>query len=284
MRAALLLALVALAGLTAACGSSPSVVRHELRYGTDGGQPLLLDAYLPSSSGRRRPAVILVHGGWWRQLDKSYLAPEARRIAAELGWVAFSINYRLDASSAFPAERDDVLLAVRFVREHADRLGVDPARLGLLGESAGGNLAALAATLGPSPRVRAVVSWSGFMDLAALQGESATMAHLYLGCAPGGCPGRYAAASPLAQVDSTTPPMLIVNAAHELVPLAQAEEMAARLRAAGVPYRLVVVPGGRHAKQYEDRVWQTTVQFLERYLASDGEPRTNKRSSGRPMR
>ena len=121
-----------------------------MRYGTADGKPLLLDVYLPVTTGRGRSAVVLVHGGAWRGGDKRDFAVEARRLAAA-GLVAFSVNYRLDTMPAFPAQVDDVQAAVRWVRGHADDYGVDPARIGALGASAGGHLVAMLATLGQGP-------------------------------------------------------------------------------------------------------------------------------------
>jgi acetyl esterase/lipase len=88
----------------------------------------------------------------------------------------------------------------------------------------------------------------------------------YLGCSPDACPARYRAASPVDRVDPTDPPMLIANGTREIVPLEQARAMAARLAAARIPHRLLVVPSARHAGAYEQAAWPGTVSFLRRYL------------------
>jgi acetyl esterase len=265
-------------------GSPVAVVRVErgLLYGTAGGQRLLLDAYLPSEKGQRRPAVIFVHGGGWRSGDKTAFAPEEQTFAptatrlVELGFAVFSVDYRLAPAARYPAAVDDIATAIRWIRANAGRFGVDPPRLGLFGASAGGNLAALAATRGrgrldTGARVRAVVSWSGPMDLtlfdAELGGPSQhPFVESYIGCTPAACPARYRAASPITQVDRSDPPTLLANSTGEIVPLAQAREMTARLAAAAVPHRLLVVPGSRHAAQYAAAVWQQTVRFLTNHL------------------
>jgi acetyl esterase/lipase len=278
------LAAAALAPGAAAGGPGGGVrIERGLQYEVVGGTSLLLDAYLPVRRSAPRPAIVFVHGGGWRSGDRTAFAPGEQAFAptavrlARLGFAVFSIDYRLAPAARFPASVDDVAGAVRWVRAHGVRLGVDPARLALFGASAGGNLAALAADRGRGrldrgARVRAVVSWSGPMDLALFDAElGGPQAHPfvegYVGCSPETCPARYRAASPVSAVDATDPPMLIANGTGEIVPPAQAREMAARLAAAGVPHTLLLVPGTEHAAQYEPAAWAATVGFLRRYLA-----------------
>jgi acetyl esterase/lipase len=245
-------------------------VTNDVQYGEADGQPLLLDAYLPADRSRPRPAIILLHGGGWHAGDKKELAKEAAQIA-RVGWVAFSIDYRL---GPFPAAADDVVTAIRWVRANSLEYGVDPAKLGILGTSAGGNLGALMGTRGSGPRnvgdrVAAVASWSGPMDLRFAPGETSPKVRSilrYLDCDPGACPTRYAEASPITSVDKTDAPLFIANGTNEIVPLSQAQKMADRLKKAHVPYKLVVVRGAKHARGYRKVVWGPTLKFLEKYL------------------
>lgn len=279
--------LCALAGVssgTSSPGPTGSVVRgtpphrsvtvqHDIRYRIADGQPLLLDAYLPTPRSGRAPGVIFIHGGGWTSGDKADLAPEAETVAS-LGWVAFSIDYRLEPPAAFPAAIDDTLAAVRWIRARAGRFGVDPRRLAVFGPSAGGNLAAVAATRGSGSRtvgsrVAAAVSWSGPMDLAAMAEGAlggAAAVRRYVGCLPSECSDRYQAASPISSIDRSDAPIFLANSQYELVPLAQAQEMSSLLAGAHVPHQLVVVPGGRHARAYEPAVWANSLRFLERWL------------------
>jgi acetyl esterase/lipase len=256
--------------------SKPFVVRRNVPYGVAGGERLLLDAYL-SRPGSARPAVIFIHGGGFRSGDKAFVAPGEQpfdsiaRAFVGRGFAVFSIDYRLAPRFPFPAALEDVLRAVRWVRTHAGGLGVDPHRIALFGASAGGNLAVLAAVGGRGPldrgsRVRAGVSWSGPMDLTTFYPGHRFVA-AYLGCVPSACPSRYRAASPVGSVDRGDPPLLLVTGSAEIVPLGQAREMTSRLNAEHVPHELIVVPGNRHAGEYEHQVWAATVRFLARSLA-----------------
>ena len=250
-------------------------VHNDVQYGMAGGKPLLLDAYVPPTPARPggRAAVVMIHGGGWRTGDKATWADEANRIA-ERGWVAFSINYRLDEPSMFPAEVDDVQTAVRWVRSHAREYGVDPARVGALGESAGGHLAAMLATLGSGAldagaRIRVAAAWSPPTDLSALaRARGDQWATGVMGCTLSTCADKLAQASPVTYVDASDAPLYLVNSSDEQVPLSQAQALNDRLGAVAVDHRLDVLPGSRHALDYRGDAWAPTLAFLDKYLGA----------------
>ena len=90
----------------------------------------------------------------------------------------------------------------------------------------------------------------------------------YLGCAPSACPARYRDASPVDQVKATSPPTLLANSTNEIVPPQQATEMAAALAAKHVPHAIVIIPGSRHAADYEPAVINRTISFLAARFAT----------------
>lgn len=121
---------------------------QDIPYYVDGPK---LDAYLPDPRpATAAPAVILVHGGGWSQGSAAAWQPWATKLVNEQGWAAFSIDYRLDDTDpmAWPDEVLDVQAAIRFVAANATVFGIDPSRIVLIGESAGGNLGALVSSLG----------------------------------------------------------------------------------------------------------------------------------------
>ncbi|MEG8278888.1 alpha/beta hydrolase [Streptomyces sp. AHA2] len=126
------------------------------RYGTHPRQTL--DAHWKQSGSGPRPALVLIHGGYWyHQTDWS---SSAERFAAE-GFQVFAIRYRLNFEAGWPAQRDDVADAVAWIRSHAADFDVDPDRVLLLGSSAGGQLATDAATHGANGlRLKGVVALS----------------------------------------------------------------------------------------------------------------------------
>jgi acetyl esterase/lipase len=254
-------------------------VARDVVYRTIDGEQLRLDAYVPTVKTRKRPAILLVHGGSWREGDKSNFTKEGVKLA-QLGYVAFSINYRLAPAHPFPAAVDDVQAAVGWVRGPAQvkTYKLDPKRVGALGASAGGQLVGMLATLGQGSltsgsRIKAAVSWSGPMDfnlwsVATLAANPYAVAVLeFLDCTPDqpSCANAIAA-SPISHVDRTDAPMLLANSEQEFVGLDHATRMDAALQDAGVPDQLVVFQGNRHAQGYDDDIFAQTVAFLQRYV------------------
>ena len=242
----------------------PPRVELGIVYASPDGVPLKLDAYLPGSPGRH-PGVIVIHGGAFRTGGRGWERYLATALV-DAGFAAFSVDYRLAPEFPFPAAVDDVLAAVAWVRAHAAEYGVDPREIGAIGESAGGHLAAMLAVLGrdsldTGSRIAAAVSWSGPMDLHALvrdAGDVVTggltirddVVEPFLGCRGVSCARLFRNASPVTFVDPSDAPMLLVNSVEEFIPIAQAREMAAELRRAGVSVRVIEMPGDKHAGEY----------------------------------
>jgi acetyl esterase/lipase len=259
-------------GAAPAAQTSPapgSTVYHDVQYGSADGFTLLLDVYVPD--GGPHPAVLLIHGGGWRQGDKADWAPEGERLAAA-GFAAFAVNYRLAPAGGTWhawAPVEDLRGAARWLRANAASYGVDPTKLAALGDSAGGHLALLLGTTGQTgqDRVEAVVSWSGPTELRLLASQQASNAVTnYVGCAPGDCSDLYEMLSPLVHVGAATAPTYLANSTQEIVPLQQATDMAQRLEQAGVPHVLRLLDGNLHARDYEAQVWDESVAFLQTYL------------------
>ncbi|MFF2271849.1 alpha/beta hydrolase [Agromyces sp. NPDC058136] len=259
------------------------VVDADLEYGVrDDGTLLTLDVCSPAApvaddavadgaaepdahASTSLPAVVSIHGGSWQRGDKANA--DWRNVClwlASEGFVAVSVNYRLVPDAIFPAALDDVALAVEWLRdpEQLERFGVDPARIGAFGGSAGGQLAALLGTTGEGPldegsRVAAVAELSGPVGLVSdeLAADAASVwlrsiVGAYLGCEPDAneadCP-QAAEAAPATHADASDPPFFIGHAEDEIVPLGQSQRFADGLAGAGVPVEFAVVPGGEHS-------------------------------------
>jgi acetyl esterase/lipase len=122
------------------------VVAHvDLVYGHGGDKPLLLDLYEPATKEDRTfPGVIVIHGGGWENGSRRAFRAMCQQLALR-GFVAATIDYRLSGEARFPAAVEDCKAAVRWMRANAAKYRIDPQRIGAVGGSAGGHLAAMVA-------------------------------------------------------------------------------------------------------------------------------------------
>jgi acetyl esterase/lipase len=240
-----------------------------------GYRPLQLDAWVPASR-TPPPLVVWIHGGAWMFGDRRYL-PETLRpnqLFEELvtaGLAVATTDYRHALEAHFPAQLHDAKAAIRYLRAHADELGIDTTKIGVWGESAGGHLAALVGLTGQhaelegaigvlhqSSAVDVVVDWYGPADFALqprerrtpeiaaqLPPEMLTPPEELL--AGGNDQHRLAIASPISYVTPAAPPFLLIHGtADSVVPYQQSEVLAQALIDAGVSARLVPIDGAEH--------------------------------------
>jgi acetyl esterase/lipase len=206
------------------------------------------------------PWIGLVHGGSWYTGSRRTYSALAQRWR-QAGFQVFTIDYRLAPAAIWPAQRDDVATAVRYIQSHAAGYHLDAADGVLVGQSAGGQIVSEAADSGVV-HVRAVVDLAGVVVpyLAWLDGHAAATrsstaatqladyATLFIGCPPQqdrpACWARWMDASAPAHVSAHNPPTLIVASQFDpIVPARMSTYYARRLAAAGVPYTLRILPG-----------------------------------------
>lgn len=253
-----------------------------------GFRPLLLDLYVPagasdptdSTSADRPPLVVWIHGGGFHSGDRRHLPETYPRnsvfdclVAA--GVAVATVDYRLSGEAIFPAQLDDVLTAIDYLRRFAPAYGIDADRIGTWGESAGGALAALAGLT--SGHVCAVVAWYPLTDVRQRWADRPdTVEAELLGAIPADVPELAAAASAVTRVTADAPPFLIVHGdADGVLPLSQSERLHTALVAVGAASILHVVPGADHCFEgYGDigGLVDESVAFLSSRLSATGLP------------
>lgn len=154
LSALLILGLIA-GGLPIAAIHAAGVTVTQASYIDGAGGQQGIDVY--STGGANKPGIIFVHGGGWRVGDKNQYVGLGHQ-AAELGYVAASINYRLGSAGVY-YQYEDVMRAVQSIRQNAAQYGMDPNRIAIWGDSAGGSLAMRIAASGQSG-LAAAVGWS----------------------------------------------------------------------------------------------------------------------------
>lgn len=278
-----LLAVVASAATGASSAPPPKlppapagvIIRENVSYLAPGREEKL-DLYLPADrpTNVKSPAVVIIHGGGWRSGDKA--ASREFNIGTNLakaGYVCASVNYTLELGNCWPMDLWDCKNAVRFLRANAWRYQVDTEHIGVIGGSAGGHLALMAAYTtdvpdleppspypGISDRVSAVVDLYGITNLLSCMrtdknGVPTKTPMLNWSLLKGKqfqTRDAWKAASPYYQAKKTSPPTLILHGLTDTtVDRNQATELAARLKDLGVEHQIYMLEGVGHTFDLE---------------------------------
>ena len=264
-----LMVAVVVAPLLSACGGPPTLVGNQSSYTycDNGGIAETLNVYEPTPSTRPAPVVVDIHGGGWVSGDAN-LQPgtvdwDVEPALVGKGWVFVSINYRLAPSSPWPAQLEDAKCAIRFLRARATELHIDPARIGVIGASAGGHLASMLGLTGSqslfeegrylnqSSAVEAVVDQYGPADLTSPDWSTSKVLSVLsketFGVEVGQQSPTLTAASPVTYVHAGAPPFLVIQGAKDdIVPPSQSTELVGLLKKAGDRATLVTVQNAGH--------------------------------------
>ena len=234
-------------------------------------------------TGRTRPsgALVWLHGGGFVMGTADTALPLCSRLAAELGIVVISVDYRLAPEQRFPAGLEDGYAAVTWTHQHADRLGIDPNRIAVGGDSAGGGLAACLAQLahdrGGPPICFQLLQYPMLDDRTALRADRAAIvwtnrSNRYAWSAYLGHRVRQFETRPHAVAsrrDDLTglPPAWIgvgdIDLFHD-----ESLDYADRLRAAGVQCELHIVPGMYHSAEHVVPAATSMRAFLDAMTAA----------------
>jgi acetyl esterase/lipase len=269
--------------------SPPRITPREITFATVDGQPLALDLYQPDDSPEPRPAIVVVHGGSWSGGRKSDFPRWNDWLVAQ-GFAVFDVEYRLAPQPNWQTATGDVKCAIGWITQHAAEFNIDPDRIVLLGRSAGGHLALLAAytpgheSLPPScdsspTAVRAVISFYGPADLIwgynnpadpdVIDGPGTL--RRFLGGDPESARDAFVIASPVTHVDARTPPTLLLHGSRDqLVGQHHAEILTERLTAASVTHETIFVPYGQHGFDFNINGWgsQIAQDAIRRFLVT----------------
>ena len=279
--------------------SDPSArLEHEFRivpnvtYLTASGYDAKVDLYLRRDDTTPQPTLIFIHGGGWTGGTK-----EARAFAIQpylaMGLNVVNVEYRLAKVAQAPAAVEDCRCALRWVISRAKEYGIDPSRLVVAGDSAGGHLALTTAFLpvaagldrecartdylgpdvpsGEMP-VAAVVNWYGISDVNELLDGPNMRAYAVTWL--GSRTDRNAVAtrvSPMTYVRRGLPPVLTIHGdADPTVPYSQSVRLHEKLDDAGVANELLTMPGGKHGlaccnAEQRTEVYRSIQAFLRKH-------------------
>ncbi|MGQ0508098.1 MAG: alpha/beta hydrolase [Myxococcaceae bacterium] len=266
------------ASLLVALTASANPARiSDVRYGLDALQSL--DLYLPKTPGPH-PILAFVHGGEFFEGDKSQHQPKGKAFAAA-GVIFAAVNHRLSPAVRHPAHVQDIVLALKYLREHAAEWSGDPSRLFLSGHSAGAHLAALVGTdeqflhsrgMGPEQLAGVMLLDGAGYDVPRRLRRTIPEVRRGYELAFGTDPQAWAEVSPPRRVlrGEPLPPFLLLYAGTARSPRVQAISFAHVLRAAGTRGRLVHVPDRNHVTieqrlgQPRDKAFAEMLRFIDK--------------------
>lgn len=268
--------------------ASPAVAdtQTDVEYAKVGETSLKLDLHRPPAENA--PLIVYVHGGAWRAGSKKDV-PIAKLL--DHGFAIASVDYRLSTQAVFPAQIHDIKAAIRFLRANAAMFHLNTDKIAIIGSSAGGHLAALVGVssgnkalegrvgdhLDQSSDVQCIVSFYGASNLQSILSQSTEFGltvripalKLLLGDVPDKKRDLAKLASPVAHLDKTDPPLLLIHgAADPQMPPAQSRELTGACEVLHLPVTLITLPDSKHGgpEFYDDERTAIVAKFLDNVL------------------
>ena len=251
-------------------------IERGIIFASPDGVDLTLNIYRPLPKGKY-PALVVIYGGAWREGTPSSYEQFNCYMAAQ-GYSVIAIDYRHAPEYKFPAQLEDVQSALRYIQDHAHDLEVDTDRMAIMGRSAGGHLAALAAYQQDAIPFRAVIGYYGAVNLTEGYYDLPfpdpiniqAVLHDFLGGTPEEFPELYQKASPINYPRPNLPPSLLVYAGRDhLVQAKFGRQLYNKLRATDNHAVWLEIPWAEHAF---DAIFpgisnQLALYYTERFLA-----------------
>ena len=249
---------------------------------------LKMDLILPKHKEEHKkwPVIVWICGGAFMVNDRSVWIPELVYFARN-GFAVASIDYRTSNEAPFPAPLEDVKRAIRYLKAHAGSFCVDPEKVFIMGESAGGTLACLAGTtyknsvfekgdyLEWDSSVRAVVDYYGLTNLnddeclKFSENVPEWTIRAFLGTTSEAEYGPAAeTASAVCGISEDSPPFMILHGTKDsVVPISQSTGFYEKLKERNVESEMWLIEGAEHGDDmfFEDSVSEMVVRFLKRF-------------------
>lgn len=250
---------------------------------------LKMDIVYPEDNTRKYPCIVWICGGAWAVMDRSahlaYLTQLARS-----GFVVASVEYRTTNEGIFPIQLQDVKAGIRYLKANSERYRIDREHFGVMGESAGGYLTAMAALVEDktydvgafteySSKVQAACPWYPPADVTSFPYPSAEKAaaapeSLLLGQNVALNQEEALKICPVTYVTKDAPPFMIIHGNQDkTVPFAQGELLHDKLEEVGADVRLLVLEDADHAdvRFFQEEIWQRIIAFFQDKLGTERE-------------
>ena len=247
-------------------------IQDDVVIGKGGNRDLLADLFFPPENNSKKPAIIIIHGGGWMEGDKTQLRGHGI-LLSRLGFVCLCASYRLSQEAKWPSHLEDIKCAIRYLKANHEKYGIDPDRIGVTGNSAGGHLSLMASVdsdifegtgghnefdskvkavcaIYPPTLVREEVPEGKFNAFAFMMGDDATSAD-------------YEKASPIKYDLSNFPPCLLIHGSgDQTVPLSETTDFYEILKKNNRTAELHIYADEGHAFDGERVIGRNVVDLL----------------------
>ncbi|AYN04136.1 alpha/beta hydrolase [Flavobacterium sp. 140616W15] len=251
---------------------------YNLVYDKEKTRALHLDAFI-NKNQKLNPAVVMIHGGGWKSGNKNQMQVLGQKIALK-GYSCFAIEYRLSLEAKYPQAIYDVKNAIKFIKDNAKRLHVDPNKIVLLGCSSGGQMAALIGTTNNDPTfedtlnkskstaaVNAIIDIDGILAFKHPESEEGEMAALWLNGTYEENPKNWENASALTHANKNTPPILFINSSFNRFHAGR-DDMIAILNQNKIYNEVKTIQNSPHSFWFFNPWFEETVQYTTEFLAT----------------
>lgn len=187
-------------------------IDKDVEYANINGLSLKADIYYPLGKSKNHPGIALVHGGGWISGSKENEKYMAQELAAK-GYVAIAVGYRLSEVEKYPAAINDVNNAIEYVKKNKKKYALNTKKIGILGESAGAQIATLVGVQSKT-KIKAIVNIDGIVSFIHPEAEESTYAAYWLDGDRNVNLKNWTEASPLEFVGKDTPPTLFINSSQ----------------------------------------------------------------------
>ena len=258
-------------------------ITEDIVIGTVEERSLKADLFLPAKGDENGAAIVIVHGGGWREGDKGQLGGYGLLLARE-GFVCLCSSYRLSQEKKWPAQIQDIKCAVRYIRSNSKKLNIDPERIGITGNSAGGHLSLMAGLKKVSvefegnagnnevgSEVKAVCAIYPPAQIRNYENSDPTVDAYRALMGSEAKQHDYDLASPLLQIQDDFPPtMLIHGSSDSVVKLSDSTDLYKKLTSLGVPTELHIFSEEDHAFDAQSGYGRSVAElqhlFFKKYL------------------
>ncbi|MBW8524237.1 alpha/beta hydrolase [Chryseobacterium chendengshani] len=242
-------------------------IDKDVEYANINGLSLKADIYYPLDKTKKHPGVALIHGGGWISGSKENEKYMAQELASK-GYVAIAIDYRLSEVAKYPAAIDDVKNAIKFLKKNRKKYSLDQKKIGILGESAGAQIATLVGVQ-PKNKIKVIVNIDGIVSFIHPEAEESTYAAFWLAGDRKDNLKIWTEASPLEYVGKKTPPTLFINSSQPRFHAGR-DDMMKILKSHNIFTEYYEIKDSPHsfwsAEPWFTETFNLTVEFLDKNL------------------